>query len=240
MDENNPIYGVYFICCLNNYLEVIEEQMLLLQKGLLENTKKLIIFITKYDENDEQLNQLLLKYNVNDKFILVTSSDNPYEKIAINNYKKYIDDVDYYLYYFHTKGVSRDKTNEWFRHCTSRRQILNFYTLEKYAVILKLLKSYDAVGCNSSFFPKKHFSGNFWWSKSSYLNLLNDIKDDQGYLAPEMYILSNNECNYISLSNKVNHWYVEDYTFRNDDDILSNVTKEWIIYPEHKNLITRC
>jgi hypothetical protein len=100
------IYGIYFICCINNYLEVVEEQLSILNEGLLQNTKKIIIFITNYTHTSIELDNIISKYNIdNAKFILVTSSENVYEKFAINNYKKYIVDNDYYLYYFHTKGL---------------------------------------------------------------------------------------------------------------------------------------
>lgn len=236
MDESIPIYGVYFICCLNNYLEIIEEQMLLLKKGLLNKTKKLILFITKYDQNDENLTQLLSKFNENDKFILVTSPDNLYEKFAINNYQKYINDQEYYVYYFHIKGVGG--INNWYGN--SIRKVLNFYTLEKYNINIKLLKSYDAVGCSLSLYPKKHFSGNFWWSKSNYVKNLNSINDNQGYLAPEMYILSNDNCNPISLANDTNDILIQNYIFKDDNDILSNITQEYRIIEHHKNVLHLC
>lgn len=49
--------------------------------------------------------------------------------------------------------------------------------------------------------PKNIF-GNFWCSKSDYLNILSNINDN--YLSHEMYILFNNNCNYISLANDAN------------------------------------
>jgi hypothetical protein len=234
---NINIYGIYFICCINNYLEVVEEQLLLLEKGLITKTKKLIIFITKYNENNDSLNNLLLKFNKNDKFILITSPDNLYEKFAINNYKKYINDTDYYLYYFHTKGI-KPSNDPLINIFASRRKILNFYTLEKFLINIKLLETYDAVGCSLHLYPKKHFSGNFWWSKSSYLNSLSDINDK--YLSPEMYVLSNNECNYISLKNDTNNILFENYIFNSDDEILQNITKDIIIYYQHIKLINLC
>ena len=161
------------------------------KKGLLQVTTKLIIFITNYDENNVELNNLLEQFNENNKFVIIKSSENLYEKFAINNYKKYIPDPNYYMYYFHTKGVSRSEGDVF----ESRRKLLDFYTLEKFYINIKLLKCYDAVGCSSSLYPKKHFSGNFWWSKSSYLRTLENINDK--YLSPEMYILSNNNCKYI-------------------------------------------
>ena len=230
------IYGIYFICCINNYLEVVEEQLNILNKGLLEITNKLIIFITKYNDTCTDLDILLSKYNT-EKFILVKSPDNLYEKFAINNYKNYIIDDNYYLYYFHTKGLKN--INDPLRHIfSSRRKLLNFYTLEKFNINIKLLDEYDAIGCSLHLYPKKHFSGNFWWSKSNYVKLLHNINDK--YLSPEMYILSNDSCKYISLSNDTNNILIDNYVFRNDDDILKNINTDIYIHEDHKNLMFMC
>jgi hypothetical protein len=116
------IYGVYFICCIKHYLDIVKEQLSILEKGLLEKTTKLIIFITNYNENDcIELDKLLSN---NEKFILIKSPENLYEKYAINNYKKYISDNDYYLYYFHTKGL-KDINDQLFYVSISKRIILN-------------------------------------------------------------------------------------------------------------------
>lgn len=211
--------------------------MEVLKKGLLNITKKLIIFITNYRADDKLLDDILMGYNENNKLIIVTSPENLYEKFAINNYKKYITDANYYMYYFHTKGV-KDKNNPFLRIFTSRRKLLNFYTLEKYKVNIELLKSYDAVGCCLNLYPKKHFSGNFWWSKSDYLNNLSYINDN--YLSPEMYILSNDECKFISLANDTNDTPLENYEFRDDENILQNVTIDMIIINEHLDLLHLC
>ena len=235
--ENLHIYGIYFICCIYNYLEVVEEQMMVLDKGLLDNTHKLIIFITNYDETDQMLDELLCKFNKNEKFILVKSKNNLYEKFSINNYKTYIDDIDYLIYYFHTKCL-KPSNHPDLRVLTSRRKLLNYYTLEKYNINIKLLELYDAVGCSLHLYPKKHFSGNFWWSKSTYVNTLNNINDK--YLSPEMYILSNDACKYISLSNDTNNIDIDKYQFKNDDDILCNLTTNLVIIDEHQKLMFMC
>jgi hypothetical protein len=220
MSEEYKIYGVYFICCIKHYLRVVREQLVILKKGLLQITTKLIIFVTNYDENNVELTLLLEEFNENNKFVIVKSSENLYEKFSINNFNKYIPDLNYYVYYFHTKGVSRSEGDNF----ESRRKLLDFYTLEKFYINIKLLKYYDAVGCASSLYPKKHFSGNFWWSKSSYVNTLVDVNDK--YLSPEMYILSNDDCKFASLANDINHIIVDDnYIFRADVDILENVTE---------------
>ena len=198
-------------------------------------TTKVIIFITKYDkDNCYELDNILNSY---DKFILIKTQDNLYEKYAINNYKKYITDKEYYLYYFHTKGL-KNKNNPLFNVFSSRRQILNFYTLLQYNVNIQLLEFYDAIGCSLHLYPKKHFSGNFWWSKSSYLQNLENINDK--YLSPEMYILSNNNCKYISLANDTNTILVDNYNFPTDITIINNLTSQFIVIEEHKKLINLC
>jgi hypothetical protein len=236
LDKN--VYGVYFICCINNYLEVVEEQLTILEKGLLNITNKLIIFITNYKNNNTELDELLLKFNKNNKFVIIASENNLYEKFAINNYKKYIEDADYYIYYFHTKGL-KEPNDPLLNIFTSRRKLLNYYTLEKFYVNIILLKDYDAVGCSLNLYPKKHFSGNFWWSKSEHVNTLSPTINDN-YLSPEMYILDNNNCKCISLANDTNLVLFENYIFRNEFEILNNATTEIIVEEEFKSFIDRC
>jgi hypothetical protein len=236
MQENMiKIFGVYFICCINNYLEVVKEQLSILDKGLINVTTNVIIFITKYNKDTcWELDNILNSY---DKFILIKTEDNLYEKYAINNYKKYITEKEYYLYYFHTKGL-KEKNDPLINIFSSRRQLLNYYTLEQYNINIKLLQDYDAVGCSLNLYPKKHFSGNFWWSKSSYLQNLENINDN--YLSPEMYILSNNNCNYISLANDTNNILIENYILPSEDEIKLKLTKNLIVIEEHKQLINLC
>uniref|UniRef100_A0A6C0H0Q5 Uncharacterized protein n=1 Tax=viral metagenome TaxID=1070528 RepID=A0A6C0H0Q5_9ZZZZ len=229
------IFGVYFICCINNYLEVVKEQLSVLNQGLLNITSNVVIFITKYDKDlCSELDNILNSYS---KFILIKTSENLYEKYAINNYKNYIKEKEYYLYYFHTKGI-KDKNNPLIHIFSSVRKILNYYTLLQYNINIKLLETYDAVGCSLTLYPKKHFSGNFWWSKSSYLQKLENINN--GYLSPEMYILDNDSCKYISLSNDTNGKLIEDYKFKTETEIYEKLTSEFIIIEDYKKLIDYC
>ena len=231
MSNNKTIYGVYFISCIHNYLDIVNEQLNILNDGLLDRTHKLIIFITNYNENEcGELDKILN----NEKFILVKSSENLYEKFAINNYKNYITHDDYYLYYFHTKGVSRYKKSVF--HST--RQILNYYILKMYQLNIELLEQYNAVGCEMHLYPKKHFSGNFWWSKSQHLKNLPNINNN--YLSPEMYVLDIEDNNSVSLANNVNNMFIENYIFPDYETIKQNITTDYIIYEPYKREIVRC
>jgi hypothetical protein len=87
--ECRKIYGVYFICCMNQYLSIVKEQLDSIRKsGLYNITNKIYIFITLYYKNNKELIDLLKSYDNKNKFVYILSSSNLYEKFAINNYKK--------------------------------------------------------------------------------------------------------------------------------------------------------
>lgn len=228
------IFGVYYICCYGEYyLNIVEEQLSVLKNsGLYDITKKIIIFVTLYKNGDNtnktnKLNDIFKTFDLNNKFEIITSELNLFEKFAINNYKKYINSPDYYMYYFHTKGVTRNINVEGETIYHIIRKNLNFYTLTKYKINLELLEKYDVVGCSLSKYPKLHFSGNFWWTKSSHINNLPESINNN-YLAPEMYICSYEKGKYISLSNTTNNNCLEETIVNNESVILKNITESII------------
>jgi hypothetical protein len=236
--ENN-IYGVYFVGCLNNYFEVVQEQIsILIECGLYNRTKKFLIFVCMYNEiKDKNFYDYIKNIDIHNKIELIITPLNLYEKFAINNYKHYIKDKLYYMYYFHTKGVSRYGTD--LEDMTTRvRKNLNVFILKNYERNIEILSYYDVVGCNLTLYPKKHFSGNFWWSKSSYINTLPD-KINNGYLSPEMYVCSNDNGLFISVSNSANDLNNEkvEEQFKNKIETLS---LNYIVFEEAKTLLFLC
>ena len=237
---NQCIYGVYYICCFGDfYLSIVEEQLsILVTSGLYNKTKKIFIFISLYNNENHRLNNLLKKFDLNNKFELITSPLNLYEKFAINNYRNYIsnnnknndDSSEYYIYYFHTKAITRPMNSEYH----NRRKNLNYYILKKHELCLKLLNKYDVIGCTLYRYPKIHFSGNFWWSKSSHIQRLKKTVSDN-YLASEMYICSYVNGKYITLSNTTNNTHdknrLEENIFSNDELILKNASED-VLYNE--------
>jgi len=218
--EERPIYGVYFISCIGNYLDIVKEQLeYFTNTELYKKTSKIICVICCYSDYDYPLQSMLYHLDHLHIMQLVSTPDNLYEKYAVNNYKKYIpENTDkYYIYYFHTKGVTRGD-NEYF---VNIRQNLLFY-LCQYEITLKLLRYFDAVGCDLSMFPKKHFSGNFWWSKSEHVETLENVGD--GYLAPEMYICSNGNNKYMSLCQFVKTDKYAETILKSRENIIQQIT----------------
>lgn len=219
MSDNRHIYGIYYVGCLGHYKDILHEQLkCIVDSGLYKKTHKLILFISMYNDH---VQDIVKHYDIDDKCVLVKSDQNLYEKFAINNYKSYIDKDEYYIYYIHTKAVSKSIDSVFDR----RRRILNFYTIQLHELNLELLKIYDAVGCSLTRFPSIHFSGNFWWATSEHVKKLSNVGND--YLAPEMYIC-NSESNYISLSQKTNDGNIDDHIARNINTIRNELTNSLI------------
>ena len=201
---------------MNHYIDVFCEQFdLLHSSGLYTASNKLLIYISKYDDN-LILDNKLKEYDPDNKFLIFKSKDNLKEKFAINLFRNHISDESY-MFYFHSKGVSRKinaPSQVW-------RKNLDFYTISKWKISLELLKKYDAVGCFLSRWPVYHFSGNFWWAKIDYIIDLPDCENH--YYAPEMWLGANFNNNFISLSNERkqdNRLHVGS----TDESILKNIT----------------
>jgi hypothetical protein len=215
--KKRPIFGVYFICCIGNYLDIVKKQLCkLIQSKLYDLSDEIFCFVC---QEKQDCIDLLKQFK---KIKIISTQENLYEKFAINNYKKYLPVNDnYYLYYMHSKGVTKSEKcfEDW-------RNLCDYFTIEKWRLSIELLEYYDCVGTNLKNFPKKHYSGNFWWSKSEHLNRLKNVND--GYLSTEMYVCSYMKTNYVSIyQSYVNHGGAEYcpalYNQLTDDELLEKI-----------------
>jgi hypothetical protein len=230
--STNKIYGVYFICCLGNYLEIVAEQMDTLRRsGLLRKAETIFCFICLYNEEVIQVLEPYLS-----KLKIISTAENLYERFALDNFRAHIPTSDpYYMFYFHTKGVSRDA--EKMKEFHERRKNLDFFILERHEVCLFWLDhKYDAVGTTMSLYPALHFSGNFWWARSSHLDRLSPTIISPSYLAPEMYVCSFPDGKYISVCQSTNDLPLTDYVGMTNRDILRQSTCMPIVNPACKRL----
>jgi hypothetical protein len=90
---------------------------------------------------------------------------------------------DFEVLYIHTKGVRKPNNS----NVVSWTNYLIYFNIEKWSACCNLLQEYDCVGVNLLAEPKPHYSGNFWWSKSSYIRQLQPCKQDT-YYSPEYWI----------------------------------------------------
>ena len=92
------------------------------------------------------------------------------------------------ILYVHTKGASYRLVYD---HIEDWRHLMTYFLIERYRDCLDFLStlSYDAVGVNYSSMPTRHFSGNFWWTTSSYMSTLSELKyEESGKFEPEMWL----------------------------------------------------
>jgi hypothetical protein len=78
---------------------------------------------------------------------------------------------DLNILYLHSKGASKDT-----RAAEDWRRLMLHFTVERYPEALKQLESHAACGVNIRKEPALHFSGNFWWARSSYIKQLKTIE----------------------------------------------------------------
>lgn len=158
-----------------------------------------------------------------------------YEIHTINHIKSFCNNLENeaYILYIHTKGV-RNAGNK--KVVESWRNMMEYFLIDKYEECIKYLYLYDTLGnniVNLHCYNKDdvclnnlhtyHYSGNFWWSKKSYIDKLNFIELDLTHnsintrFKAENWILSNYPNTNIGLlfqdhtNTHPYHRYVFDY-----------------------------
>ena len=112
-----------------------------------------------------------------------------------------------------------------------------YFLVENYKTCInKMYEQYDTVGCNYSELPYRHYPGNFWWTKSSYIKTLNLLSEDvPSKMAPEFWVLQNDSNMYTIHSSGVNHYH-ELYP-RSKYQLEYIFTNTWFEYSEIKQLL---
>jgi hypothetical protein len=182
-------FCVYHIACMNDWKTIFDDQInTIVNSNILNDLDGLYITliyqkiedIVYIEEKIKNLNKTSIKYK--------TTNFYEYEFPALKLVRELSEKFDCNILYFHTKGVSINEINMGFYHgskdiihlknCVNDwRKYMEYFVIENYENCLYHLKEYDACGVNLVNEPSKHFSGNFWWSKSSHINKLPEIKN---------------------------------------------------------------
>ncbi len=178
------MYLFFHICCMGNYDEVSRELIENIQdSGLYEKCSK--IFYTILGVPNKEFFDWIKSFS---KTECVYESTNlkEFEFPTLIKLQEFCKHNDAYVMYFHTKGVSNPEDQDkikWRKRLTQK-------TIDEYSICVSFLnKGCDVSGCgwkehpfnrttvvNYDLFTHSHFSGNFWWSKSSYINQLPDLE----------------------------------------------------------------
>lgn len=169
----------YHIYAIDGVESIIEEQLSLIEKNFnFEYT--LNIGICKSEENIsiDNINKLIDKYNKSNHITVCNSQNGGNEFVTldiIETHKSTFNDNDYILY-IHTKGASKQKTDEYEEIIIWRNKmhtvniinhnyvfnLLNNTNFNTYGLLLETISNNKLI-----------YSGNFWWSTGEYVKTIN-------------------------------------------------------------------
>lgn len=204
------IYGYFHICAINNYMEVVKDQVKALEdSGLMEKTD--LITVSILSPSDELL--VYLQQYPKFKIRFTSVQTNLFERPILNLMR---DDCQGYppnavVWYFHTKGVSDCRQEEPTRtNVLAWRHLLEMFVIWNHQLCCDKLvqENFDTCGINWRRGPAPHYSGNFWWARADYVKKLHSFSFpapnthievwSPPYLETEMWIGSKNP-RYCSL-----------------------------------------
>ena len=200
------IHVFIHICCMNDWKERVSAFLTLFRSSGLYNHVDTIFCGVLGDSNCvSEILELDAKIS-----ILHHSSDlTLYEISTINKLLQYVlsasDEKEFYLLYIHTKGVTKPahkNVSDWINY-------MLYFLVEKYETCLEHLKSFECVGVNLQASPQLHYSGNFWWSKKSFIMNMSPCIHTE-YNSPEYWITSHPSGKYKNLfSSGIDHYHSE-------------------------------
>lgn len=169
--ERMFIVGFMHVCMINNWLEIITEQLEIMKdSGLYDEMRVLNVGAVGNEENLRTLQSFVKR---NRKLDIAVYSDNlsAYEFHTLRFLKDVVDrGTNFYGFYIHTKGVSypgHHGGKYW-------RDYMNHYNLREWKECVRHLHiGYET--CGVKYINKKwpaHYSGNFFWFKSEYAKTL--------------------------------------------------------------------
>jgi hypothetical protein len=190
-------YIYIHVACINHWSDVFS--------SLLERIKKSGL----YDAVDEIRLGILGDINlvVADPKLKIRgkSTDlSQYETFTLNILRNDSLFEDFEVLYLHTKGVRKPGN---LINIGSWTNYLSHFNIDRWKECCKLLENNFTVGVNLLSEPTPHYSGNFWWSRASYIQTLKPCVQDHFY-APEFWIGSGNGSKVALWNSKCPHYEV--------------------------------
>ena len=200
---DKPVYIYLHICTIGSWLNTLEYIITTIKESKLYDIITKIRCFVLGDISDKP------KIFNDDKIEIVKSNTNRslYERFTLNNLYDDCCKDDFYVLYLHTKGITHPghkSVQDWVDY-------LLYFNTAKHKDFIRFLEGYDTVGVNLNNGEGRnpyHYSGNFWWSKSSHIKSLNR-KIGERYTDPEFWVTTKSKnCHYLSLwDSKINHYY---------------------------------
>ena len=198
----------YHIYCNKATHEVVKDQIVnIIFSGLYDRVDAINCFLVGEPHYIRKLEELI--HESGQKFHIVARGphDTSYERFTLLKMHDLVSPTDKLLY-IHSKGVSKEKSNNIFWWKT----YMEYFLMTKADKCLELLNTHDTVGVHwrenipvDNYIAPKHYSGNFWWTTGAYfLRLPRTI--GPRYTDPETYITQLKASHYAFDSHVKKPW----------------------------------
>jgi hypothetical protein len=204
------IYGFHHICFDKNGKEIFEEQLKTIRDSGLYDASHTIFCSVLGNKNNYTLPS---KYKV----IFTSKDGKAYERPVLEHmYKHSLTNPGKY-WYIHTKGISHFRTKRY-EPVRDWRVYMEYYLIKNWKRCVADLDNYDIAGVNYATNPS-HYSGNFWWARSSYIKTNNPNFTYKDYYETEMWLckgknpigISYHTSNALHYENRYSPSEYEDY-----------------------------
>jgi hypothetical protein len=183
-EETNKIVIVYFVYCVNNYLEIAKKDFdRMVNSGLYGACDTMYVVcsipnVSETDDNTKIYQEISKIYDGNEKVKIEKRYGNRFEHYGIVRAWIESHKSDGYLLYCHAKGVANVPTDstphsEWKKlGDASFIEMLQYFIIDNYKACIDKLQHYDQVNVSDSY-SRGWPSGNFWWCRMDYLRKIN-------------------------------------------------------------------
>ena len=181
----------YNACDLPGSRDLMLEQMIRFCKSDLSQSAANVYIMMNGDLTKFLDLAQLLTNNTNVRMVHTATTSNLMEWPGLTFLKDFCDQqtAEHHVMYFHAKGVSRLNNpgiRDW-------RRYLEYWTIDRWKdSVAKLDQGFDTVGTNfinqpflgADLKPRdwNHYSGNFWWARSSYIKQLEKLPHPDSYV----------------------------------------------------------
>lgn len=186
------IIGYIHICQFEGWQKSFDILFSAIKKsGLYKVTKEIRIGIV--NDSKSVIPDVRLKHS---KFnIIFCKSSFLYERPTLIHMSDSSFKEDALYWYCHTKGIKHFGT-PFENNVIDWINLLVYWNITQWKLAVQMLNKYDTYGCNKLYDPRysknTHYSGNFWWAKSSHIKHLPKVIETY-YCAPEDWVCTKND-----------------------------------------------
>ena len=189
------IVGYYHVCAINNYREIVMDQINALKtSGLFTATSHInVSILTEHDDALDLFSDPKFRIRVRSTNLQI------YEREILNCMLHDAKEAtskgqEFYIWYIHSKGVSSRHQNPIMKiRIANWRKLLEAFVIWNWQSCFDKMTRDNVDTASANYFNNPdHYSGNFWWSRSKYIAKLPLLPPTGDYVQPEMWLCQPN------------------------------------------------